>query len=760
LQVQRSLAVAARELAIDDGQQPYVARIMEARIMTILRSTPCWLLLLVAAGSAHAQEPTTVSKIVLPSLDSQVAARMVALDRRLNPVHSPQLAAALVGQSLSPLDALTPLFADERNRESWELMPDDYHRMSQESGDALVSLPTMAPEFGVAWSSGQVRMLCHRRLASLPRASLEIYRRRVDAEAKVLLDEGRKSRSPIPLRKLVDELFCSTSGDQALDLLGDLAFERGDFEEASYWWRQLVLFPRPSVDMPRVEAKQVLALIFEGRLDDAKGELGRFANMHPSAKGSLAGQTDVYAGILKKALTTFTKQRPSNNDEPWTTFGGDPTRARNLSYTPSRKLWEDGLPWRAALPSLAPKGKDALPDRGTLRRGMAFHPVIVNDQVLIADHRSVVSYHLITGKELFRFDLKTAGLYDPGPGIDKAAKLPRFTLSVDGDRAYVRLGRVGVTPKTAVDASYLVCLDLTQPERDKKRELWHVEAKADDHSQAFFEGSPIVHDGRVYIGLSKIVGQRVVTSIVCHDVRGRCRWTREVCDCPEFEETSNGFRDRQHLLTLAAGQIVYCSHAGAIVAVDEWTGQPTWGVRYPSRGTMTAEHVPSPRDLAPALYADGRVYAAPLDTDRVFCIDAFNGRVYWELDGSEVVHLHGIANGRLVATTRDGVASIETATGLLQWKTYGRLPSLGRGLIAGDWLIQPTQDGYRVVGLREGRQQADGESPLFNVSMLSSLPMGNMAFGQGCLAIAGLNELVVYVPPQRLHQLPPVELGP
>ena len=36
----------------------------------------------------------------------------------------------------------------------------------------------------------------------------------------------------IALRRLVDERFCSSVTDQALQLLGDLAFERGEFGEA------------------------------------------------------------------------------------------------------------------------------------------------------------------------------------------------------------------------------------------------------------------------------------------------------------------------------------------------------------------------------------------------------------------------------------------------------------------------------------------------------------------------------------------------
>ena len=249
-------------------------------------SPPCRCLvaiamLLTAASVSFAQEPATVRKVLLPSLDPQAAARLRALDRRLTPVASPDLAAGLAGQLAMPgsgLDAFTPLLADPRHREIWEQLPGDYLRMIQDSGDALVTLPDAAPRLGVAWSSAQVRRLCQERLLALPRASLEAYRLRVDAEAKALLERGRQERSPLPLRRLVDELLCSRHSAAALDLLGDLAFERGHFEEARHWWRRIDSadpFHAPTMDMARAEAKQVLALIFAGRIDEAKVEIGR-----------------------------------------------------------------------------------------------------------------------------------------------------------------------------------------------------------------------------------------------------------------------------------------------------------------------------------------------------------------------------------------------------------------------------------------------------------------------------------------------------
>ena len=156
--------------------------------------------------------------------------------------------------------------------------------------------------------------------------------------------------------------------------------------------------------------------------------------------------------------------------------------------------------------------------------------------------------------------------------------------------------------------------------------------------------------------------------------------------------------------------------------------------------------------------SDGRVFAAPLDSDRLFCLDAVSGTVRWEMDGVEIGHLIGTAHGRLYATTRDGVMAVDAGSGRIAWSqpTEGKLPSLGRGLIAGGWLFWPTRDAQlpcRAVTLSHGRQQKDvdtsGEPSFFEPSMFHNLPAGNWAFGQGCLAIAGSSELAVFVPNQR-----------
>ncbi len=98
------------------------------------------------------------------------------------------------------------------------------------------------------------------------------------------------------------------------------------------------------------------------------------------------------------------------------------------------------------------------------------------------------------------------------------------------------------------------------------------------------------------------------------------------------------------------------------------------------------------------MFSDGRLYLAPVDADRILCLDAANGRLLWEREGLEVVHFLGVTRGGAYFTTPRGLQCVNAWSGdpgaLPSWAqpAEGRLPGLGRGLLAGSWLLWPTQD--------------------------------------------------------------------
>ncbi|MCS6851902.1 MAG: PQQ-like beta-propeller repeat protein, partial [Gemmataceae bacterium] len=311
--------------------------------------------------------------------------------------------------------------------------------------------------------------------------------------------------------------------------------------------------------------------------------------------------------------------------------------------------------------------------------------------------------------------------------------------------------------------SYLVCVRAEPDSFGKLEPRWppiSAGGTARD-SVVLFEGSPVVREPRLWIAQSRFNGVSVVTTILCYGTAdGELRWQREVCETPRPGAAE--VRHRHHLLTLAGRNVVYCSHSGAIVAVDAESGRWVWGARYPSRGGRTPEADPSTRDLAPCVYHEGRLYVAPADYDRVLCLDAATGRLIWESKPLEVVHLLGLTPDRLIVTTGSwprGIRALDIATGRddrawLQPDDGSDLATVGRGFLAGGLVFWPTALGLRLL------DEADGQPLDLDPTRLRHIPSGNMAFAGGCLAVATADELLIFPAPGRHPAGEPVPKPP
>jgi hypothetical protein len=69
---------------------------------------------------------------------------------------------------------------------------------------------------------------CQRLICRLPPPALAIYRARVDGLARAWIRDAIASRNEALLEQIVQQVFASSYGDDALDALGELALERAD----------------------------------------------------------------------------------------------------------------------------------------------------------------------------------------------------------------------------------------------------------------------------------------------------------------------------------------------------------------------------------------------------------------------------------------------------------------------------------------------------------------------------------------------------
>lgn len=81
----------------------------------------------------------------------------------------------------------------------------------------------------------------------------------------------------------------------------------------------------------------------------------------------------------------------------------------------------------------------------------------------------------------------------------------------------------------------------------------------------------------------------------------------------------------------------------------------------------------------------------------------------------------------------------------------GDLAPAGRGLLIGDLVLWPTvrHGDYSSRATVYAVRQRDG-MPAGDPSMLHRLPAGNLAYANGCLVVADLRTLSVFVPPRML----------
>jgi outer membrane protein assembly factor BamB/tetratricopeptide (TPR) repeat protein len=694
--------------------------------------------------------------------------------------------------------------ANQARNQQWSEAIDIYQRVIDRYGDKVVKLPKTEPgadpssEF-VVYMDG--RRYCHRRIAQMPPEAREIYRRRTDPIAERWFRQGAADRDPALLRRVVDQAFCSAWGDDALELLGDLAFQDGRFGEALAAYTQLVadrpdepfalVHPDPSFDLARVAAKKWLCLAATDR-PPGPADLEAFKRRYPGAEGALAGRKGSYANILAHSIADDHLAMPGQPDGRWPTFAGSLRRTR-VAPGP---IDVGQIQWRVEIEKIAPNRMSGMAMRGggstppqRLESLLAFHPIVLGDQVLLCDGTRVVAYNLgdrPSGSEGGEpRPVAPAWKHDPDGGspIPRAANpygsIPRYTLTAVGNRIYVRMGSSSSMGPTftrrggfgSVDAgvSSIVALDWST----QGKLLWDIKSTLLDlpHRQGLgtrsisFEGTPVADARSVYVAVTDR-GQQMMLYVACFDAEsGARRWIRYIGTAmPEIEPWQGGgfgapmnwgtaSGDYRHrLLSLDGSTLYYLTNLGAVIALDAETGATRWVATYPRQD---ANHFgqTSERDLNPAVVDDGRVLVAPSDADAIFAFDAGSGRLLWKTapiaDDVKLSHVLGVAKGRLVVTG-DRVLLFDVKDGKLAavWPDSASksLEGYGRGLLAGDLIYWPTRTYIHVLDQRSGLLAG----PPIKLRDMYHMEGGNLAAGDGYLIVAQSDGLVVFCQNSRL----------
>jgi outer membrane protein assembly factor BamB len=599
-------------------------------------------------------------------------------------------------------------------------------------------------------------------LASLPPDALALYRSRVDPMARRWYEQGVNDRDRRLLLDVVEQAFASSWGDNALAALGEMALESADYAAARAYWEKVIpaqppagtphtwlCVPDTELDLAAIRARLVLVSILEGSLGRAEEEVGRFAELHPDARGRFGGPEVNYAEALSSLLAESKNWPPRPSSPDWPTFAGSPLRSRTASekVDPAEVAWRIGL--RPSVPANDAIWGSAGPTRRVAEdavRPLSYHPIVVGDLVFVNSQVEILAVDLHTAQpawgamrpEIYRdpFDRQVHALYNPPNNLG----VPRFTMTAFDGKLYARMGSA-VTgrppePELARETGCLVCLDVEA----QGRLMWRIDPPEWELS---FEGSPVTDGARVYVAMRRSDIQPQA-HVACFEASsGRLLWRQFVCAA---ETPARGMlhESTHNLLTLHRDTLYVNTNLGAVAALSARDGRLQWVSLYPRarKGDLVKPGPHFCRDLTPCLYHRGTLLVAPADSRQIVALDAATGQILWQTgtEVEDVVHLLGVAHDQLIASGDKlywiSLKADDAGRVRHLWPDGHEKLGYGRGVLAGDCVYWPTREKIYVFDQATGR-------PRREISLARhDTTGGNLLIAGGYLLIAGPDQLV------------------
>lgn len=612
---------------------------------------------------------------------------------------------------------------------------------------------------------------CHLLLAALPPEGLATYRQRVDPQARDLFHEGQERLDERPLRRIVTNLFCSSFGDDALWLLGELAFERGSFDQARQSWELLVPpVAGPDSDMPsssrhltfpdsqfapaEVRFRLILCSLVERDAARAGQELAVFERLHAEEQTTVAGTKIRMVDWLRRELQALQNNAPARTET--VSSGVD---APDLAAV----LWSRTLPENRFLgPSLRLTAGGSRP--------LATYPLVHDDTVFVAGSDSIFAFDLRSGQPKWpangsdNGEIFTNTLDRPWRPHMPLAGVAAYTMTLSDGRLYARTGPplLRRSRNEGNAFSEIVGLDVAGRQGELvfhvTSEVLDPDAESPEATNWTFEGTPVVEDGRVYVSLRQGSPEDQVF-VVCFDAEtSRLIWSRRVCS--SLKNVPDHFNEIGHRqLTLADGRLFLATDSGAIAALEARTGRLLWIVTYPGLAEETPAEMSDPRrhGLSSCLHHQGVVYAAPADSSQLFALDAVTGEAVWVQPAPErILHLTGVVDGRLIVCGAS-LWALNTQNGEMAWpeRRVGfndpGSAGFGRGVLTSRHIYWPLHDGLLQVDHRTGRivdrvelREAFGQTG------------GHLLIANNILLIAQTDRLVALGPEPKEPETPPL----
>lgn len=622
-----------------------------------------------------------------------------------------------------------------------------------------------------------VRRLCQSLLASMAPAGIDLYRTRFESEAQAIYEDAIAARSPAALESVYTRFFVTEASGRALWAAGDLLMDQGRFRGAIQVYRDL-LESYPAEFRQRLQIRETwlhfkiaLCLQLLGEDEGARQQLSTLAEAFPDESLRLMGELQTLAALPESA---YFENSTVGRTAVAVARGNDQLIDRGTAELVP--LWEfrfwDTEPYRDA------RGQNesyhqttkAIPKVDQYGPGTAI--AFDGEDALFLDHNRLRIHDGLSGL----MHLESEGKVDPPtprPGQARP-RVPVYdwatmpTVAVGGRVFAIQCNE----SNSQRDERALLRNTLVAMDRESARILWTSENWSD---------APDRLDDLTFLAAPTVFGDKLMVPVM-HRESYCLQCLRQEDGAPIWRTAVHAggtpyVRAPASPVTIESGVVFVLTNAGALAAIDAYTGDTRWIRRYErvhplrkkprsNRSNQRNSNYQFVEVKLPGfanaelLVVDGLVVFAPADGDVVLALDASTGEPVWMAGGSsrfapfkDLRHLVG-HNGRdLFFVSRSELVCIGLRSGLRRW--MATLPPdqpswAGRGLVTDEFVILPGPRRLLVFDANRGGSPRTLKLPEFSLGAEPLPGPCNLSIHGPFLAAAYEGGIEIYSTPTRL----------